>query len=177
MKGLPKPILEGIIDHIDLDTFGQMLLMTRNFNYKVVDVLRREFKQVNQDGTCFRNIKYQTEKICLEAIDKYSSNIYHVKNQTETICIRAVKGNPLCLKYVRNKTYRICKEAVTRDLGSLKYVKKDRVKLFIMTNIETIIMLPIILLMSFYFGGDIFLICILLVLLSITAVEGTKTIN
>ncbi|HBF8040557.1 hypothetical protein KWU12_15605 [Clostridioides difficile] len=46
-----------------------------------------------------------------------------IKEQTEEICLMAIEQQPLALQYVKVQTKRICMEAIKQDKGALRYVK------------------------------------------------------
>ena len=65
-------------------------------------------KAVKQNGSIFKYVKEQTEKMCMEAVKQNGYVLKYVKNKTEDICIQAVKQDRFALRYVDSCFYDIC---------------------------------------------------------------------
>lgn len=68
---------------------------------------------------------FQSDDICMFAIDINGNAIKHIINQKEELCIMAVKKTGLALRYILKKTHEICKIAVTEDYRALQYVDEE----------------------------------------------------
>lgn len=67
----------------------------------------------------------QTNKMCLDAVNKNGMNIQHVEDQTEDICLAAIEQNDAAFIYVRNQTPRVCLRAVEKNWRNLALVKEQ----------------------------------------------------
>ena len=72
-----------------------------------------------------QDCSYQTEKICLFAVNLYWVNLSYVKNQTKEMCLEAIKKNSDALEYVKEQTEKICLEAIKENGFALKFVKNQ----------------------------------------------------
>ena len=127
MKGLSKYIIKSIIEHSTLDDFGQFLLMSRNVTkgFEVlISQLKKIFKHVNK-GNSLCHVKYQTEKICIKAVERDAYNICFVKKETHDMWLAAVKQNGFALQFVNNQTNLICREAVKQNRNALFFVNEE----------------------------------------------------
>ena len=109
MKGLPKPILNCIIEHATLDDFGQFLLMSRHVGKvfeRVVKDLKRDMQSVFGVYGSLKDTKYQTKSKCLKVVRRCGGELEFVKNQTEEICFQAVMKNSFALRYVEDNKIR-----------------------------------------------------------------------
>jgi hypothetical protein len=74
----------------------------------------------------FVDESFQTEKICLAAVQQFGRALRYVKDsrQTETICLAAVRQNGLALQYVKEslRTRKVCLAAVEANFHALQYV-------------------------------------------------------
>ena len=107
MKGLLifKPILTSIIEHSDLDSFGQFLLMSRHVEKmfeKVVEQLKSDLRLVKLFK--LKDVKYQTHTLCLIAVKAWGSSLKYVQKQTDEICLAAVNTYPYAYEFVKNPT-------------------------------------------------------------------------
>jgi hypothetical protein len=83
MKGLPKPILNPIIEHATPDDFGQFLLMSRHVGKtfsKVVKDLKRDTINARYTGS-LDCVKYQTRSLCIKTVNKFRSELKNVKDK------------------------------------------------------------------------------------------------
>jgi hypothetical protein len=130
MKGLLifKPILKDIVVHATPDEFGQIMLISRNilewFIHNEYKVLMHLKKAINDDDD-FKDIRYQTKKICSRAIQSDAFNLRYVKNQTEDICFEAIICDGLALQFVKEQTENMCLEAVLYEGNALQFVKEQ----------------------------------------------------
>ena len=104
MKGLPKPILNCIIEHATPDDFGQFLLMSRHvwkvFG-KVVKDLRWDMYNIKNRFTSLSCVKYQTQTLCIEAVKHDALALCFIKIHTPKICQEAIRLNPVAKYYIR----------------------------------------------------------------------------
>lgn len=72
-----------------------------------------------------KDLKFQTEKICIKAVSKFAHAIEYVKEQTEKIAHTAVVKNGLTLEFVDPKlhTEDIVKSALKQNSHSFKFSK------------------------------------------------------
>jgi hypothetical protein len=70
-----------------------------------------------------KDMKDQTERICLAAVLQYGNALEYVEDQTERICLAAVLQDCYALEYVKNQTDAICLAAVQQNGYALEYVK------------------------------------------------------
>ncbi len=82
-------------------------------------------EQVKKDPLSLKNIKNQTEAICLAAVSTRGYTLQFVKEQTEKLCLEAIKQNGNALRFVKNKTESICLEAVKQNGSALEYVRNQ----------------------------------------------------
>jgi hypothetical protein len=79
----------------------------------------------NDYGLVLKNVKNQTEDICIHCVQQNGLALKHVRIQTERICIEAVKQNGLVLIHVREQTLKICEEAYNQNSKSLVCMLKE----------------------------------------------------
>lgn len=77
---------------------------------------------IKEDCRALEYVKYQTEKLCIQVVQKNGLILQYVNKQTEAICIHAVKQNGLALRLVNEQTDKICVQAVKQDSMALEYV-------------------------------------------------------
>jgi hypothetical protein len=80
---------------------------------------------LNDYGLILKNVKNQTEDICIYCVKENGLDLKHVRIQTERICIEAVKQNGLALIHVREQTLKICEEAYNQNSKSLVCMLKE----------------------------------------------------
>ena len=95
----------------------QAFLRETNYEENMIKIMR-------EDGINLEYVKYQTSKICLEAVKQNSWALQFVKNQTEQICLEAVKRNGNALQFVENQTEEICIAAVKQNPFALQFAKE-----------------------------------------------------
>ena len=76
-------------------------------------------------GRNLKNVKHQTEQICIEAIESDSTAFIYVKNKTNKLCLLAVRKNGFQLRNIKKQTEEVCIEAVKQYGLSLKFVKNQ----------------------------------------------------
>ena len=80
---------------------------------------------VKQNGNILKKVKYKTHNICLEAVRENGNALRYVDHQTKDICLAAVRNNGYALQYVKNQIEEICIEAV-RNIGNAMFYVKDQ---------------------------------------------------
>ena len=128
-------ILENIFENIDDGTTVESLYLIKNKRVhtacnkshhlrKMKSQLDEIFDNIKKDGSLLKNVakEFQTEKICMAAIQQNKWAFDYVANQTCKLCEMAVNKNPHSLNRVKNKTFWLCCEAVHKDETCLYYV-------------------------------------------------------
>jgi hypothetical protein len=109
-----------------------------NENYKNFELIEEKYLTqemcdiyIQNNGYLWRiPLKFQTEKIILFCVEKYSLNFKNIKSkksQTTKICLIAVKDNDKLFKDVRLdlQTEEICLIAIEKNMHNIQYVRKD----------------------------------------------------
>ncbi|HBF2930463.1 hypothetical protein NBN67_19595 [Clostridioides difficile] len=60
-------------------------------------------KRVSENGLYLKEVKEQTEDICLESVRQNGVYLYFVKNQTGDICREALKSNASAIYFIDSK--------------------------------------------------------------------------
>lgn len=78
---------------------------------------------VKQHPFMIRDLKFQTEKICISAVSKFAHAIEYVKEQTENVAKAAVSKNGLALELVKPEfhTESLVKSAINQNPLSFKF--------------------------------------------------------
>lgn len=127
MKGLPKPILGAIVDHIHLYDFGHFLLMFRMKGYeKFVKGLKKDLQKVKFMPVFIQELKYQPHGTCIQAVRRKGDVLQYIRQQTEEICLEAVRHRGYCLKFVDHQTEEMCREAVWQNKGNGGYIRSNK---------------------------------------------------
>lgn len=81
-----------------------------------------------------KDLKFQTEKICIKAVSKFAHAIEYVKEQTEKIAYAAVLKNGLTLEFVEPKlhTESVVKAALKQNPHSFQFSKLKTYELCLM---------------------------------------------
>ena len=90
--------------------------MNRKLELKLIE-------RVKKDPNNLKNIREQTEAICLEAVKISRHALQYVNNQTEEICLAAIEHDVASIEYIKDKTPAICLAAVKQDGNALYYIK------------------------------------------------------
>jgi len=61
----------------------------------------------------------------LKAVKLDGLNLRDIKNQTEEICLTAIEQNPYALCFVKSQTVKICSAAVEKDDFTIVYVNNE----------------------------------------------------
>lgn len=89
---------------------------------------------VNVQPTSLKNLKFQTEKICIAAVSKFAHAIEYVIEQTENIAKASVVKNGLVLEFVKPElhTEEVVKHALKQNPLSFKFSKLKTYELCLM---------------------------------------------
>ena len=124
MKGLPKPILKHIEDHLDPDDLGNFMLMARRFmSSSFFNEMKESMNLVKENYYGLSYCKIQTTNMCIEAVKKDGTCIIFVRNKKRKICLEAVKQNPYSIKHIENQTEELYLEAVKKDPHAIRFIK------------------------------------------------------
>lgn len=70
---------------------------------EVQEQCEQALARVKKNPYCFEDEIFQSEAICLEAVQKRPENLQWVKRQTLEICKAAIKKDPYAFKYVQSE--------------------------------------------------------------------------
>ncbi len=71
----------------------------------------------------------ELEQELIEKVKKDLLSLKDIKDQTETICLEAVKQNRNVLFYVKHKTDKICLEALKQDFDAISFLDINKRKI------------------------------------------------
>lgn len=79
-----------------------------------------------------KDIVYQPEELCLEAVREDGLALKHIRDQTDCICMEAVVNNALALKFARCQTPDMCRIATEKDKHAFIYIKNPFYRIYFM---------------------------------------------
>jgi len=82
-------------------------------------------KIINEFPTFYQKVKHKTLNLSIIAVNRIPGNLKYVPEefQTEALCLSAINGSPKVLQYIINQTISMCLNAVSKDGTCLKFVK------------------------------------------------------
>lgn len=92
---------------------------------KAVDYETNALGLVKINGLELEHIEYQTDKICIEAVEQNPFALQFVKNKSLDICFRAISKNGFAIKFVdKHKTW-LYTRAIDTILKTHKFIPED----------------------------------------------------
>lgn len=80
---------------------------------------------------------WQTDELCLLAVNRDAYNLAYVCNQTEEICLAAVEQEWPVISFVRNQTLDVCFAAYKQNHEALLYIKDRKMRDRIMAHYDS----------------------------------------
>lgn len=122
--------IDEFMSGIEIDTSYFMRLETLRHSGLALKNMKEQTDEmcliaVGQDGLALEYVKKQSDEICLSAVRQNGSALEFVENQTNKICKAAVKQSGLALKHVKTQTKEICLAAVKSNGMALQFVEKQ----------------------------------------------------
>jgi len=97
--------------------------MEHDYITSIITSYLKNLEKVKENGANLQFVDFQTNELCLAAIENIDSATYYVKKQTPEICLYVVTKNSYNLIYIKNPSYEITKLALQKNGFLILYIK------------------------------------------------------